>query len=374
MNNNISIIGIGKLGICVGLCLEKAGYNVLGVDTISSYVNEINEKTLKSPEPSVSNMLENSKNFSATTSLEDALNFSDTIFIYVATPSGGGNKHYDHTVLGKVLMSINERKVQNKHIVIGCTVIPGYITEIGNFLIQDCINTSLNYNPEFIAQGDIVKGLFSPDFILIGEGSKEAGDRLQEIYEKLSNYSNHIPNIHRMSPSSAEITKLSVNCFVTTKISFANMIGDVADLTPGANKFDILKAIGTDSRIGPKYLTPGYGFGGPCFPRDNRALGGYIKSIGLEPLIPEATDKSNKLHSRFQTQKLLNENLTDYTVYGAGYKNECKVPIIEESQKLLIGSELAKKGLKVTIRDNKLLLDCVKLEYGNLFNYEETLA
>ena len=70
--------------------------------------------------------------------------------------------------------------------------------------------------------------------------------------------------------------------------------------------------------------------------------------------------------------KLLNENLTDYTVYGAGYKNECKVPIIEESQKLLIGSELAKKGLKVTIRDNKLLLDCVKLEYGNLFNYEET--
>jgi UDPglucose 6-dehydrogenase len=374
MNNNISIIGIGKLGICVGLCLEKAGYNVLGVDTISTYVNEINQKTLKSPEPSVSNMLENSKNFLATTSLEDALNFSNTIFIYVATPSGGGNKHYDHTVLGKVLMSINERKVQNKHIVIGCTVIPGYITEIGNFLIQDCINTSLSYNPEFIAQGDIVKGLFSPDFILIGEGSKEAGDRLQEIYEKLSNYSNHIPNIHRMSPSSAEITKLSVNCFVTTKISFANMIGDVADLTKGANKFDILKAVGADSRIGSKYLTPGYGFGGPCFPRDNRALGGYIKSIGIEPLIPEATDKSNKLHSQFQTQKLLNENLTDYTVYGAGYKNQCKVPIIEESQKLLIGSELAKKGLKVTIRDNKLLLDCVKLEYGNLFNYEETSA
>jgi UDPglucose 6-dehydrogenase len=367
MNNNISIIGIGKLGICVGLCLEKAGYNVLGVDTISTYVNEINEKTLKSPEPNVSNMLENSRNFSATTNLEDALNFSDIIFIYVATPSAGGNKHYDHNVLGKVLMSINERKVKNKHIVIGCTVIPGYIREIGCFLIQDCINTSLSYNPEFIAQGDIIKGILSADFILIGEGSKEAGDRLQEIYEKLS----HNSPIHRMSPSSAEITKLSVNCFITTKISFANMIGDVADLTEGANKFDILKAIGADSRIGSKYLNPGYGFGGPCFPRDNRALGGYIKSIGIDPLIPEATDKSNKLHTQFQTQKLLDENLSDYTVDGAGYKNQCKVPIIEESQKLIIGSELAKKGLKVTIRDNKLLLDSVKLEYGNLFNYQE---
>ena len=322
MNTNISVIGIGRLGICVSLCLEKAGYNVLGVDTITSYVDQINDKTLNSSEPRVSDMLKESKNLSATTSLDEALKFSDTIFIYVATPSGGGDRHYDHSVLGKVLMSINERKVENKHIVIGCTVIPGYIREVGNFLIRDCINTSLSYNPEFIAQGDIINGIFYADFILIGEGSTKAGDRLQEIYEKLSAAisCNHVPVIHRMSPSSAEITKLSVNCFVTTKIAFANMIGDVADLTPGADKFDILTAVGDDSRIGKKYLMPGYGFGGPCFPRDNRALGGYIKSIGIDPLIPEATDKSNKLHTKlfllgcsilpsFNIKKLLSRNL-----------------------------------------------------------------
>ena len=253
-NKNISIIGVGRLGICVGLCLEHAGYNVLGVDVFPDYVEKINNKTLFSPEPTVNKMLSNSINFSATTNFDEALVFSDIIFIYVATPSSGGEKFYDHTTLGNILMKINERKVQNKHIVIGCTVTPGYIREVGNFLIKDCKNISLSYNPEFIAQGDIINGIFAADFILIGEGSKEAGNKLQEIYEKLGESYGHIPVIHRMSPASAEITKLSVNCFVTTKIAFANMIGDVADLTIGANKFDILNAVGADSRVGKKYL------------------------------------------------------------------------------------------------------------------------
>jgi nucleotide sugar dehydrogenase len=368
---NISVIGIGRLGICVCLCLEKAGYSVVGVDTDPNYVDQINKKTFNSPEPSVSKMLKESNNFVATTKIDYALEFSDVIFIYVATPSGGGDKHYDHTTLGKVLMSINQRKVVNKHIVIGCTVIPGYIREVGNSLLKDCVNTSLSYNPEFISQGDIINGIFFSDFILIGEGSKEAGDRLDEIYKNIADCHKRQTDIHRMSPSSAEITKLSVNCFVTTKIAFANMIGDVADLTPDADKFHILKAIGSDSRIGKKYLNAGYGFGGPCFPRDNRALGGYIKSVGINPLIPEATDLCNKLHTQFQVKELLKINITNYMVNGAGYKEPCTVPIIEESQKLLIGSELAKKGINVTIKDSKLLLDCVKLEYGDLFSYEE---
>jgi UDPglucose 6-dehydrogenase len=375
MDKNISVFGVGRLGICVSLCLEKAGYNVLGVDTITSYVKEINDKTLNSPEPGVTKMLKESENFSVTTSIDEALDFSDIIFIYLATPSGGGNKHYDHTALGKLLMIINEKKVENKHIVIGCTIIPGYIREVGNYLIKDCVNTSLSYNPEFISQGNIIDGIFFADFILIGEGSKEAGDRLEKIYKNIAKCNKSITNeeisIHRMSPSSAEITKLSVNCFVTTKIAFANMIGDVADLTPDADKFGILKAIGSDSRIGKKYLTPGYGFGGPCFPRDNRALGGYIKSLGVDPLIPEATDLSNKSHTQFQVKQILETNVKEYTVQGAGYKEPCTVPIIEESQKLFIGAELAKKGVNVTVKDNKLLLDCVKLEYGDLFSYHQ---
>jgi UDPglucose 6-dehydrogenase len=369
-NKNISIIGVGRLGICVGLCLEHAGYNVLGVDVFPDYVDKINNKTLFSPEPSVNKMLSNSINFNATTNFDEALVFSDIIFIYVATPSSGGEKFYDHTTLGNILMKINERKVQNKHIVIGCTVTPGYIKEVGNFLIKDCKNTSLSYNPEFIAQGDIINGIFAADFILIGEGSKEAGNKLQEIYEKLGESYGHIPVIHRMSPASAEITKLSVNCFVTTKIAFANMIGDVADLTIGANKFDILNAVGADSRVGKKYLMPGYGFGGPCFPRDNRALGGYIQQMGIDPLIPIATDTLNTLHTKFQTQQILDKKIDTVVIIGVGYKEKCSVAIIEESAKLKIGQELVRSGIRVIVKDIKLLIDCVKLEYGNLFEYE----
>lgn len=380
MSKNISIVGVGRLGICVGLCLEYAGYNVLGVDIFPDYVSKINNKTLQSTEPNVEKMLRESKNFHATTSLEEALAFSDLVLIYVATPSTGGETFYDHTTLGKILMQINKHQVKNKHIVIGCTVIPGYIREVGNTLLKDCENTSLSYNPEFIAQGNIVAGMFYPDFILIGEGSKEAGDRLQEVYETLHNNSpivrdnpderSYVP-VRRMSPASAEITKLSVNCFVTTKISFANMIADVADKTPSANKHDILTAVGSDKRVGSKYLKPGYSYGGPCFPRDNRALGGYIEKIGIAPLIPKATDEMNKLHTKFQAQQLLDSGIDEYTIDGVGYKEPCTVPIIEESQKLVIGRILAENGVKVIARDTKLLLDAVRLQFGDLFEYQE---
>ena len=386
-NKKISIIGVGRLGICVGLCLEHAGYDVLGVDVIADYVEKINNKTLDSPEPYVNKMLAESKNFRATSNIDDALDFSDLILIYVATPSAGGDKFYDHTSLGNVLMQINKRKVQNKHLVIGCTVIPGYIRDIGNYLINDCIDTTLSYNPEFIAQGDIVNGMYYPDFILIGEGNKIAGDKLQEMYETLSKnapglasrtvkttiaHSTECPPIRRMSTSSAEITKLAVNCFITTKISFANMIGDLADLTAGADKFDILTAVGSDKRIGHRYLKPGYGFGGPCFPRDNRALGGYIEKMGIDPLIPRATDTSNKLHTKFQAQQIYDFLDKDiWVIEGVGYKEPCNVPIVEESQKLYIGKILVEKGVRVIVKDKKHMLDVVKLEYGNIFEYVE---
>jgi UDP-glucose 6-dehydrogenase len=175
-----------------------------------------------------------------------------------------------------------------------------------------------------------------------------------------------------MSPSSAEITKLSVNCFITTKIAFANMIGDLADLTEGADKFDILSAVGCDKRIGHLYLKPGYGFGGPCFPRDNRALGGYIEKMGMNPFIPKATDESNKLHTIFQAQQIY-DSLEDnvWEVKGVGYKEPCNVPIIEESQKLVIGKLLVERGVKVIVKDKRHMLDVVKLEYGNMFEYVE---
>jgi nucleotide sugar dehydrogenase len=364
---NVSVVGIGRLGLCFALVLEKKGYNVVGVDIAAPYVEKINKKELKSNEPMVEELLKGCTKMKATTSLQEALDHSDILFILVDTPSTGGERHYDHSKLGSVLLAINSFKPKNKHIVIGCTILPGYIHNVGRSLVADCVNCTLSYNPEFIAQGDIVNGQLRPDMVLIGEGSKAAGDRMQVIYEKMTD---NKTKICRMSPESAEICKLGVNCFITMKISFANLIGDIADRTPGADKYAITNAIGQDSRVGVKYLRPGFGFGGPCFPRDNRALGGYGEMVGVDPLLFRATDSYNKYHTGVQMKDLLAEGKDDYVFTGIAYKSKTRVPIIEESQRLVLAAGLAQAGRKVTVRDFRdTIVECRK-EFGSLFSYE----
>lgn len=365
--NSITVIGIGRLGLCTALCFEKAGYAVIGVDINPAYVDTINNKSLNSPEPGVNQLLRESTHFKATTSLDEGLAFSDICYIMVDTPSTTSKQAYDHSKLSKVLAEINKRKVKNTHIIIGCTVFPGYIRTIGNFLLHDCINTTLSYNPEFIAQGNVIYGLQNPDIILIGEGSAEIGNRLEAIYHNLCTNN---PKICRMSPDSAEITKLAINCFVTTKIAYANMIGDIADSTPGADKFAILKAVGGDARIGSLYLKPGYGFGGPCFPRDNRALGSYAKQVGIDPIIPEATDTANRLHAQEMIKQLSAENRDEYVFESVTYKDNCAVPIIEESQKLVIAQALANQGKRVIIIDTPAVIAEVQQSFGSIFEYQ----
>mmetsp|Transcript_35113 Transcript_35113/g.92470 ORF Transcript_35113/g.92470 Transcript_35113/m.92470 type:complete len:438 (-) Transcript_35113:135-1448(-) len=363
----ITVFGIGRLGICTALCLERAGYSVLGVDVNSRYVDLINTKRLNSPEPGVNEMLEASSRFRATTDETEGMDFADVLFIAVATPSTGiEDRHYDHSVLSSVLTAMNRRKLKGKHVVVSCTVMPGYCRQTARFLLRDCEDTTLSYNPEFIAQGDVINGLLRPDMVLIGEGSRAAGDVLEHIYRDMTI---NDPRVHRMSPDSAEICKLAVNCFITTKIAFANMVGDIADRTEGADKQQILAAVGADSRIGSKYLKPGYGFGGPCFPRDNRALGSYARFVGVEPLIPVATDQANRLHTRMQAQEMLDSGVQEFEFSGIGYKPGCKVPIVEESQKLSIAVTLARAGRKVTICDLAMLVAAVQEQHGSLFSY-----
>ena len=228
MNTNITVIGIGRLGICFSLVLANKGFSVVGVDLSPQYVDKINNKQFKSNEPRVEELLNSTNNFKATTSLDEGINHSDVIFILVDTPSSGNENFYDHSKLGSVLMALNEKQVVDKHIIIGCTVIPGYIARVGRFLIENCQRCTLSYNPEFIAQGNIIYGQLNPDMVLIGEGSLQAGNRIQEIYQTICE---NKPYIARMSPESAEICKLGVNCFITMKIAYSNLIGDISDRT-----------------------------------------------------------------------------------------------------------------------------------------------
>jgi nucleotide sugar dehydrogenase len=251
-----------------------------------------------------------------------------------------------------------------------CTVLPGYNLQVGRSLLKDSPSCSLNYNPEFIAQGAILQGFFNPDVVLIGAETSEAGERIKSVYVDCVR---NKPHYAIMSPASAEVMKISLNCFVTTKIAFANMVGDIADLTAGANKQDILAAIGQDSRVGTKYLLPGWSFGGPCFPRDNRALAGYGRKIGYEAKVSVATDAANEQHIEFQAQAYLAQNKDVYVFEQVAYKQPCTVAITEESAKIKVGILLVKAGKKVILRDEAHILEDAKRTFGNQaeFIYED---
>ena len=240
------------------------------------------------------------------------------------------------------------------------------ILKCGKLLINNCENCSLNYNPEFIAQGDIINGFRNPDIILIGTEDDTLGNKLEEIYKNIAETN---PRYCVLTPIEAEMVKISINGFITTKLSFANMISDVCDKL-GADKNKVLKSVGGDSRIGNKYFNPGYSFGGPCFPRDTKALKQIVNSVSINSDLLVATTKYNEEHSMFQTNQLLEQGKEEYIIEDICFKEGSKIPIIEESAKLKIARNLVKAGKKVIIKDESHMIGEVIKEYGNLFEYE----
>jgi UDPglucose 6-dehydrogenase len=346
---NIGILGIGKLGLCFALTLERAGYNVIGVDINKDYIEQINNKSLKSSEENVENYLKLSKNFYATIDLFYAINNCKILFIIVATPSLQ-NGEYDHSQIESLIDKIKllGKQKQEKHLVVCSTTMPEYCDTIQEKLKN--YNYTISYNPEFIAQGTILKNQEKPDMVLIGEGSPEAGDIIESIYKK---HTTNNPSIHRMSRTEAELCKISLNCFLTTKIAYANMIGDIA-IRAKCNPEKILKAIGSDSRIGSKYLNYGYGFGGPCFPRDNRALSIFAENKNIDAIISKASDKSNEKHLNYQIENFISENqdktkqiFFDYVTY----KKESI--LLTESQQLKFAIALKNLGYNIVIKDSR---------------------
>jgi len=366
MSKKITVIGIGKLGLGFALLLENIGYEVMGIDILPDYVDKINNKTLYSQEPEYTELLHSANRFIASTDFQAGVDFSDIIFIIVQTPNSGGERFYDHSILSNVLVRINSLKPRNKDIIIGCTVMPTYIDQIGKTLLSECTNCHLSYNPEFVAQGDIIRGFRKPDIILIGTTNPDLSRALREIYEKMCI---NTPKYCVLTPLEAELVKISLNGFITTKISFANMISDLCD-SIGADKYAVLDSIGSDSRIGNKYFRPGYSFGGPCFPRDTRALKQIMDQYFIHSTILYGTTEYNEEHVRFQANQLLKQNLDTYVFEGVCYKENTTIPLIEESAKLKIASIIAKSGKRVIIRDTGLIISEVKKEYGNLFTYE----
>ena len=201
--------------------------------------------------------------------------------------------------------------------------------------------------------------------ILIGEANTMSGDKLEQIYK---NHTIGEPKICRMLRTEAEICKISLNCFLTTKIAFANMVGDIAEYS-SCNPDVILQAIGSDTRIGLKYLGYGYGYGGPCFPRDNRALALYASDVGIDAMISNASDNSNKAHLIYQVGQFCKKNDKDKLVTFDYVTYKPQSTMIEESQQLLFAVEIAKRGYKVCINERPSVISEIQEIYGDFFTY-----
>ena len=360
----IGLIGAGRLGLCLALLIEDTGYDVLASDIRPDYVNDLNEKKYSGSEPNVNYYLEKANNIHFTTDNIRVISECDIIFTLVATPSLEDGS-YDVSAVWKVVedfkTAAKETEVFNKSLVIGCTTNPGDCDQIYEELSlnPDTFGVNVFYNPEFIAQGTIIKDLQNADTVLIcGENyinEHEHVTTLKKIYKQIQFGYNFNPSIHYMSAKAGEIVKIAINTFLTTKISYANTIGQVLALSDLDDEIDsVLEAIGNDSRIGKKYLKFGFGFGGPCFPRDNRAFASYANQVGVEFNIGQTTDDFNDEHAKFLftyfTKK--NKNNLPFVFPSVAYKKG--TDIIEESQQYRLCLDLLDAGHKVHVLDDSL--------------------
>jgi len=360
-----SVVGLGKLGACMAAAIASKGFEVIGVDKNENFVKAFNQKRAPIFEPGLQNMLKKYGNrIRATSDYNDAVLNSDITFIVVPTPSdhgGGFTLRYIFNAI-KDIGPVLSKKASRHIVVITSTVLPGSVDFHIRPLIEKVSGKAcgkrlgLCYNPEFIALGSVIPNFLNPDFILIGESDKGTGLALENFYKKVCD---NKPCFARMNFVNAELTKISVNSFVTTKITFANMLSEMAEKLPGGDVDIVTEALGHDSRIGRRYLKGGLGYGGPCFPRDNAALAFVAKKLKVKADISEATDLFNHriVNKLFKIVKSKAKAAVTIGILGLSYKPLSNV--IEESQAFLLAEKLIKAKAKVALYD-PLAMDKLK--------------
>tara|TARA_R100001463_G_scaffold24790_2_gene58993 strand:- start:1343 stop:2494 length:1152 start_codon:yes stop_codon:yes gene_type:complete len=356
----IGVIGAGRLGICFALLCERAGYDVLVSDIREDYVRDLNAKKISTNEPEVEDLLRISKNFRATTNNKEVIEECDLIYTLVSTPSLEDGS-YDVSAVWNVVEDLKDI-TKKKYFVVGCTTNPGDCDAFQKYLPR---NVHVMYNPEFIAQGSIISDLKQADMVLLGVDSKLEDHVIQDIKTLYQRIQITRAIVCVMTPKSAEITKIAVNCFLTTKISYANMLGDVLHKSGcGDETVAVLRAIGTDSRIGNKYLNYGLGYGGPCLPRDNRAFAHFAQKVGLEYNLGYVTDGFNNEHAQTVADYWEEMNAQRKPFYFEYISYKRGTDIITESQQYRLCLDLLERGFKVYIQNDRRVTSQVS-EYLN---------
>ena len=356
-NLNITVIGTGYVGLVAGACLADMGNDVICVDNNIQKLEKLKNGVIPIYEPGLeelvkSNVLENRLSFS--NDLDSAVKKSQVCFIAVGTPQGedgSADLQYVMQVAQSIAKAMNGYKV----IVDKSTVPVGTAEKVTEIIKQNTKHPfDVVSNPEFLKQGNAVDDFLSPDRVIIGSNSDKATQIMQEIYAPFFRTGNRVIV---MDVKSAEMTKYAANSFLAVKISYANEIANLCEKV-GANAEMVRIGMTTDSRIGNKFLFPGLGYGGSCFPKDVKALIKTGLENGCNMNIIKAADDTNKKQRLLFVEKILNKFGQDlcgktFAVWGLAFKP--KTNDMREAPAITIINELLKRGAKVQAYDPKAI-------------------
>lgn len=353
---DITCVGCGYVGLVVGTCLADHGHRVLCVDSDTKKVNQLKKGILPIYEQGLGEILyrnvkEGRQSF--TTSLERGVEAGDVIFIAVGTPMGI-NHEANTSAVFSVAKKIGQHMRKYKVVVIKSTVPVGTASEVTK-IIRSTQKTPVDFdvvsNPEFLREGVAVKDFLEPDRVIIGLDNPKPGLRetMEALYRGITRAER--PLLFTTTKS-AELVKYASNAMLATRVSFMNEIARLCEKV-GANVKDVAIGVGLDSRIGPKFLEAGIGYGGSCLPKDVNALSKMMKDCGLRPRIIEAVERVNVEQKLLPLKKLKTLLPTlkgkKIAVWGLAFKPG--TDDMREAPSLTVIKELQKAGARIQAFD-----------------------
>ena len=376
---NITMLGTGYVGLVSGTCFSEFGFDVCCVDKDKDKINNLKNDIIPIYEPGLQNLVKKNKNsgrLSFSNDIDQNIKKADIVFIAVGTPSRRGDGHADLTYVYEAAEKIAKNLDGYTVIVNKSTVPVGTGAEVKNIIKK--INPDALFdvvsNPEFLREGNAIEDFMRPDRVVVGIETEKAKQLMSIIYKPL--YLIETPILFT-DLNTAELIKYSANAFLAVKISYINQMSDLCEKV-GADVHDVAKGIGLDKRIGSKFLHPGPGYGGSCFPKDTLALVQTAKEYDLNLSLVETVVKYNKQRKSDMADKIIeafNNNCQNKKISILGLSFKPETDDMRDSPSLDIIPILKEKGFDISVFDPVAMDEAKKLlkniEFSN--NIEECL-
>ncbi len=372
---NIAVVGTGYVGLVTGTCFAETGNNVICVDIDQKKVERLRGGEVPIFEPGLELLFErNTKEgrLHFTTNLKEAVDQSQIIFLALPTPPGADGSADLRFIMG-VAEDLSKIITEYKVIVDKSTVPVGTAEKVHAILDKGLDRRLFDVvsNPEFLREGVAVDDFLKPDRVVIGTSSEKAKKVMQKLYEPFVRQGNPI---YFMDERSAEMTKYAANSYLATRISFMNEIANLCEKV-GANVDSVRMGMGSDSRIGKRFLFPGIGYGGSCFPKDVQALAMTAGEYDYNFQILKSVMEVNELQKSVLTQKIkkfYKNDLAGKTVAVWGLAFKPNTDDIREAPALVIIDELLEMGAKVKAFDPEAM-GHVKAIYGDRVEFGQKM-